>query len=103
MHVDAAGIIPRFSTRGPLGPLSRFFSIRGLAQVGDDLPVLSHSLTENNKPRTFQFAINAPINDATKVTQSITKSFHWMTPKPNATAHPMVDQQKISSTGARIN
>jgi len=98
MHVDVAGMIPRFSMRGPLGPVARFFSIRGF---GDDVPILSDIIAKGDKPRTFQFAINAPTNSATKVTQSITKSFHWMTPKPNATAHPLVDQQKVSGVAPK--
>jgi hypothetical protein len=102
MHVDVAGDIARTSQRGPLGPVARFFSIRGLATVTDDLPGVPKVFTDDNKPRTFQFAINAATDNPSKITQSIMKSFHWLAPKPNATAHPLVAQQSTKTSAAAV-
>jgi hypothetical protein len=51
------------------------------------LPVLGDLAAD--KPRSFSFKVNSQLDEPKTVAQSIEKSFHWLPPKPNASAHPV--------------
>jgi hypothetical protein len=98
MSIEIAGEIPRVEASvigGPIGEVSRAFTLqRALDTLTlhrleslPNLPVLGE--IASNKPRTFGFKVMAPLDNSKLLVSSIEKSFHWLAPKPGATAHPV--------------
>ena len=98
LEVEVAGKIPRVTSSaltGTLGEMSRAFTLQKIVSFAtmhqfDELPavpVLGELAAD--RPRTFSFKVLAPIDEPKMVAQSIEKSFHWLDPKPYASAHPV--------------
>ena len=96
--VEIAGKIPRVTSsvlKGPVGDVSRYMTFQKMMDVVSmhrlealpSLPVLGD--IAGDKPRTFSFKVAAPLADPKLVALSIEKSFHWLAPKPGASAHPV--------------
>ncbi len=97
VDVDIAGSIPRVSSSflsGGLGQVSRAFTFQKLLSIVTfkkleslpSLPLLGEIATD--RPRTFSFKVISKVDDPKMLQQSIEKSFRWLPPKPNASAHP---------------
>ncbi|HEY9773966.1 MAG TPA: AsmA-like C-terminal region-containing protein [Planktothrix sp.] len=98
LSIEIAGQIPRVAASvigGPVGEVSRAFTLQRVLDTLTlhrleklpNLPVLGDIAAD--KPRTFGFKMMAPLGNPKVLAQSIEKSFHWLPPKPGATAHPV--------------
>lgn len=98
VSMEIAGTLPRVTASvlgGPLGHMSRGITIQRLLSTVTfnkleklpSLPILGDIAAD--KPRTFTFKMNAPLNDPKVLAQSIEKSFKWLPSKPLASAHPV--------------
>jgi uncharacterized protein involved in outer membrane biogenesis len=99
LSIEIAGKIPRVTTSvigGPVGEMSRALTFQKVMDVVTlhqlealpSLPVFGE-FASDNKPRTFGFKVVAPLDNPKMLAQSIEKSFHWLAPKPAASAHPV--------------
>lgn len=95
MHIKVIGNIPRVSPRGLLGPMSPLLSVSSLAGTVEDLPValLSGKKLDYNAPRVFTFSIQAPLDQANTISESIYKSFRWV-PNSALAAHSLAPPTK---------
>lgn len=98
IDMEIAGSIPRVSSSflsGSLGEVSRAFTFQKLLSLVTfkkldtlpGLPILGEIATD--RPRTFAFKVISKVDDPKMLQQSIEKSFKWLAPKPNASAHPI--------------
>lgn len=98
VDMEIAGSIPRVSSSflsGSFGEVSRAFTFQKLLSLVTfkkldtlpGLPILGEIATD--RPRTFSFKVISKVDDAKMLQQSIEKSFKWLPPKPNASAHPI--------------
>lgn len=98
VSMEIAGTLPRVTASvlgGPLGHMSRGLTVQRLLSTVTfnkleklpSLPILGDIAAD--KPRTFTFKMNAPLNEPKVLAQSIEKSFKWLPSKPLASAHPV--------------
>ena len=98
LDLEMAGKIPRVSSsmiRGPFAKVSKDMTFQKVVNVMTmhqlenlpSLPVLGDLAAD--KPRSFSFKVISELDKPKTVSQSIEKSFHWLPPKPNASAHPV--------------
>ncbi|MBK9144006.1 MAG: AsmA family protein [Candidatus Melainabacteria bacterium] len=98
ISLDIAGKIPRVTKSmlgGTVGDVSRSFTLQrafkivtfGKLENLPALPVIGAIATD--KPRTFTFKVDAPLDQPKVLAKSIEKNFKWLPNRPTATAHPV--------------
>lgn len=98
VNIEIAGTLPRVTQSvlgGPLGHVSRGITIQKLLNTVTfnkleklpSVPLLGD--LAGDKPRTFTFKMNAPLNEPNVLAHSIEKSFKWLPSKPLSSAHPV--------------
>ncbi|MFN8555197.1 MAG: hypothetical protein U0103_27350 [Candidatus Obscuribacterales bacterium] len=98
LKVDVVGNIPRTSTRGFLGKVGPMFSIGGILDVLDGLPIVPN-VWPDNKPRAFSFKISGTLDNPNGMNKSIYDSFKWLPNQKDATPHPTLAGANTSASG----
>jgi hypothetical protein len=98
INMEVAGNIPRVASSllpGAVGQVSRNLTLQKAVRVVTfralesfpTVPILGDIGADD--PRAFIFKVAGSLNTPNAVQQSISKSFHWLPNKPNASAHPV--------------
>jgi hypothetical protein len=95
LHFEVSGRIPRVSAQGPLGSVAPLLGVSGITSTLEDIPELffmgKKASSAESGARVFAFSATAPLDKPDAMTNSIYHSFHWLQGTPQASAHPVLD------------
>jgi hypothetical protein len=96
LKMMVAGKIPRISS-GMVKDVSKAMSLSSFVHVATlgclkslpALPILG-AVSNANRANTFEFKLDAPLDEPKAINQSAIKTFHWLPNLPTASAHPVL-------------
>ncbi len=102
VKMQALGTVARVATGGPLGFVAPFLGVEKITDVVSDIPSIitagskAGSTKENaSSARPFAFTANGTLKNTDTVSESIYKSFHWLT---TTTSEPQAPKTRKTST-----